>query len=84
MNIAITIITTSHYEDKGRDTNVLLFTNDESEAEMVEALAEVYGLDEDEEGNIIGPLNVDFTWDWLEQQIGSYAWWDIDKRMIEV
>ena len=84
MQLEIKAIVTGHYGEKCQDSNLLLFVEGETDEQMVEALAEVYGLDEDEDGNNIGPLNVDFTWDWLESQIGSYAWWYVDIRKFDI
>lgn len=82
MKVKITIITTAHYEDRGRETEVLVFTDDEPESVQIEALAECYGYSND--GGDYEPLPENPTWEWLEGEIGSYAWWNVDEREIVV
>lgn len=83
MEIKVTVISTGHHEDRGRDSMVLVFANDESEDEMVRAMAETYYLDEDDEGKKVELPN-ELTWEWLVGELESIAWWNLDEREIEI
>ena len=78
MKLSIKVVTTGHYDDKGSEAAILLFTNDESEHEIIESMIELYWM-EDEPG-----LPNELTWEWLEEQIGSFAWWNIEVREFDV
>lgn len=83
MKATIKVIMTGHYEDRGRDSMTLVFGNDESEEEIVRAMAETYYLDRDDNDNEI-ELPDSLTWEWLADTIEHYAWWVIDEREVEV